>query len=53
MKRRKHQDEAKRERCQALSRSAGMPSSDSHGSVPSPPQVHGIKMKRKPLKRCC
>ena len=50
MKRRKRRDEAKRERCQAQSRSAGMPSSDSQGSVRSPPQVHGIKMKRKSLK---
>ena len=50
MKRRKRRDEAKRERCQAQSRSAGMPSSVSQGSVPSPPQVHGIKTKRKSLR---
>ena len=51
MMRRKRRDEGKRERCQAQSRSAGMPSSDSQGSVPSPPQVHGIKTKRKSLKQ--
>ena len=50
MKRRKRQEEAKRERCQGQSRSAGMPSSDPQGSVPSPPQVHGIKTKQKSLK---
>ena len=50
MQRRKRRDEAKCERCQAQSRSAGMPSSGSQGSVPSPAQVHGIKTKRKSLK---